>query len=143
MDQQCLACRVNSGAEPAPGGVIAETTHWVADHCIGAFGVGAVVVRTKEHIEDLWSLPGGATDELGPFLKRVSRAVVEGLGAERVYLTMWVDKPPHHVHLVLYPRYPSETRRALDLQLALHDAGAPSPNDAARAAESIRAALRS
>jgi diadenosine tetraphosphate (Ap4A) HIT family hydrolase len=141
MDPQCLACRVNSGDEPAPGGVIAETTHWVADHCIGAFGVGAVVVKTKAHVEDLWSLCPDAAEELGPFLRRVSRAIVDGVGAERVYLTMWVDKPPHHVHLVLYPRYPSETRRALDLELALRDVGPPAAPEAARAAESIRAAF--
>jgi hypothetical protein len=33
---------------------------------------------------------------------------VDGLGAERVYLKMWVDKPPHHIHLVLYSRCPGE-----------------------------------
>jgi hypothetical protein len=71
----------------------------------------------------------------------LSRAIIDGLGAERVYLTMWVDKPPHHVHLVLYPRYPGEELRALDLQLALQAAGPPDPDEAARAANSLRQSL--
>lgn len=62
----CLACDANAGRIEVPGGTIAETEHWHADHCIGPFGVGAVVVKTKEHVEDLWNLPDGAADELGP-----------------------------------------------------------------------------
>jgi hypothetical protein len=54
---------------------------------------------------------------------------------------VWVDKPPHHVHLVLYPRYPDEQRQALDLQVALHAVGPPAHDDAARAAEALRNAL--
>jgi diadenosine tetraphosphate (Ap4A) HIT family hydrolase len=126
---------------PAPGGVIAETEHWRADHGIGPFGVGAVVVKTKAHVGDFWALTPEVADELGPFATRLSRAIVDGLGAERVYLTMWVDKLPHHVHLVLYPRYPGEERRALDLQLALQAAGPPDPDQAARAADSVRRSL--
>ena len=137
----CLACQTNSGAYQVPGGVIAETRHWIADHCVGAFGVGAIVVKTREHVGDFWALEPETTAELGPFTARLSRGIVDGLGAERVYLAMWVDKPPHHVHLVLYPRYPDEERRALDLQLALRSAGPPDPADAARAADRIRRVL--
>jgi diadenosine tetraphosphate (Ap4A) HIT family hydrolase len=110
----CLACDANAGRIEVPGGTIAETEHWHADHCIGPFGVGAVVVKTKEHVEDLWRLPDAAAVELGPFLRRVSGAIVDGLGAERAYLTMWVDKPPLHVHLVVTPAGPTtRTRRSI------------------------------
>jgi diadenosine tetraphosphate (Ap4A) HIT family hydrolase len=96
--------------------------------------VGAVVVKTKEHVEDLWHLPDDAADELGPFLRSVSGAVVDGLGAERLYLTMWVDAAPHHVHLVVYPRWPDDPDRALDLQVRRKGEGPP-PSEAAEAAE--------
>jgi diadenosine tetraphosphate (Ap4A) HIT family hydrolase len=138
----CLACDVNAGRVEVPGGTIAETEHWHADHCIGPFGVGAVVVKTKEHVEDLWRLPDGAAAELGPFLCRISGAIVDGLGAERAYLTMWVDKPPLHVHLVLYPRWPDELDKALDLQARRMDEGPPPTEDAAEAAGRLRAFLR-
>ena len=93
-------------AASAPGGVIAENEEWVADHCVGPMGVGAVVVKTKAHRESLWEMTEAESASLGPLLKRVSAAIVEALGAERVYLAMWVDLEPYHVHMVLQPRYP-------------------------------------
>jgi diadenosine tetraphosphate (Ap4A) HIT family hydrolase len=137
----CLACDANAGRIEVPGGTIAETEHWHADHCIGPFGVGAIVVKTKEHVEDLWRLPDAAAAELGPFLRRISGAIVDGLGAERAYLTMWVDKPPLHVHLVVYPRWPDDPDKALDLQTRRMGEGPPSTDGAAAAAERLRAHL--
>jgi len=138
----CLACDALAGRVEVPGGMIDETEHWHADHCIGPFGVGAVVVKTKEHVEDLWRLPDGAAAELGPFLRRVSGAIVDGLGAERAYLTMWVDKPPLHVHLVLYPRWPTDEKRAWDLDRERWAGGPPPFEAAAEAAGRLRAFLR-
>jgi diadenosine tetraphosphate (Ap4A) HIT family hydrolase len=133
---------MRASEQPVPGGVIAETGHWRADHCLGSFGVGAVVVKTKEHLGDFWRLPDGVAAELGPFAQRIAAAIVDGLGAERVYMTMWVDAPPHHVHLVLYPRYAGDGRRALELQLALEADGPPDLEEAARAAETLRRTLQ-
>jgi diadenosine tetraphosphate (Ap4A) HIT family hydrolase len=138
----CVACDALAGRIEVPGGMIDETEHWHADHCIGPFGVGAVVVKTKQHVEDLWRLPDGAAAELGPFLRRISGAIVDGLGAERAYLTMWVDKPPLHVHLVLYPRWPTDEKRAWDLDRERWAGGSPPFDDAAEAAERLRAFLR-
>jgi diadenosine tetraphosphate (Ap4A) HIT family hydrolase len=137
----CLACDANAGRIEVPGGTIAETEHWHVDHCIGPFGVGAVVVKTKEHVEDLWRLPDTAAAELGPLLRRISGAIVDGLGAERAYLTMWVDKPPLHVHLVVYPRWPDDPDKALDLQTRRMGEGPPAADDSAAAAEGLRAHL--
>jgi diadenosine tetraphosphate (Ap4A) HIT family hydrolase len=138
----CLACDANAGRLEVPGGMILETEHWLADHCIGPFGVGAVVVKTKEHIEDLWRLPDEVAEEPGPFLSRISGAIVEGLGAERAYLTMWVDKPPLHVHMVVYPRWPTDQQRGPDLLQERWPAGPPPAKEAAEAAGRLRACLR-
>jgi diadenosine tetraphosphate (Ap4A) HIT family hydrolase len=138
----CLACDALAGRIEVPGGMIDETEYWHADHCIGPFGVGAVVVKTKEHVEDLWRLPDGVAAELGPFLRRISAAIVDGLGAERAYLTMWVDKPPLHVHMVLYPRWPTDEKRAWDLDRERWAAGPAPFDEAADAAARLRAFLR-
>jgi diadenosine tetraphosphate (Ap4A) HIT family hydrolase len=138
----CLACDVLSGRVEVPGGTIAETEHWHADHCLGPFGVGAVVVKSKEHVEALWRLSDPAAQELGPFLRTISAAIVDALGAERAYLTMWVDKPPLHVHLVLYPRWPDEEKRGWDVDRERWAAGPPPAEEAAEAAERLRAFLR-
>jgi len=71
----------------------------------------------------------------------VSRAIVDGLGAERAYLTMWVDKPPLHVHLVLYPRWPRDAKRGWDLDVERWAAGPPPEDEAEAAAEALRAYL--
>lgn len=89
-------------------------------------------------MEDLWRLPDRAATELGPFLERISGAIVDGLGAERAYLTMWVDRPPLHVHLVLYPRWPTDEKRGWDLDRERWEAGAPPTEEAAAAAERLR-----
>jgi galactose-1-phosphate uridylyltransferase len=95
-------------------------------------------VKTKEHREGLWQLTEGEAAELGPFLRTMSDAIVSGLGAERAYLTMWVDKPPYHVHMVVYPRWPSDRTKALDLQLERWEAGPPPEDEAAAAAAVLR-----
>jgi diadenosine tetraphosphate (Ap4A) HIT family hydrolase len=133
---------VLGGRVAVPGGTIDQTEHWHADHCIGPFGVGAVVVKTKDHVESLWQLPDAAATELGPFLRRISSAIVDGLGAERAYLTMWVDKPPLHVHLVVYPRWPSDGKRGWDLDVERWAEGPPPVDEAAAAAERLRDFLR-
>jgi diadenosine tetraphosphate (Ap4A) HIT family hydrolase len=138
----CLACDVLAGRIEVPGGTIAEGEYWHADHCIGPFGVGAIVVKTKKHVESLWELPDAAAVELGLFLRRISGAIVDGLGAERAYLTMWVDKPPLHVHLVVYPRWPADEKRGWDLDIERWAGGPPPADEAAAAAERLREYLR-
>lgn len=137
----CLACDALVGRVEVPGGRIAETEHWCSEHCLGPFGVGAVVVKAKDHVESLWEISHEAAAELGPFLRRMSGAIVDGLGAERTYLTMWVDKPPLHVHMVLYPRWPDDAERGPSLDQKRYFAGPPSADEAAAAAERLRAYL--
>ncbi len=89
----CLACQINSGAKAIPGGVVSENEHWLADHYIGPFGVGSFVVKIKVHRDSLWEITEDEANSLGPFLQAVSEAMVKALGAEQIYLSMWVDKP--------------------------------------------------
>jgi diadenosine tetraphosphate (Ap4A) HIT family hydrolase len=83
-----------------------DDEHWFADHCLGPFPVGSFVLSTKEHRGSLWEMTAQESASLGPALRRLSEAMVNALGAERVYLGMWVDAPPHHLHFVLEPRHP-------------------------------------
>ncbi len=106
----CMACDLLEGRRSVPGGLVLDDDHWAAEHCVGAFGIGAFVAKTKEHRDSLWTMSDAEAASLGPSVRRLSGAIVEGMGAERVYITMWVDAPPHHLHLVLWPRYPGEER---------------------------------
>jgi diadenosine tetraphosphate (Ap4A) HIT family hydrolase len=140
----CLACQTLAGAIAVPGGLIFETEHWAADHCLGAFGVGSIVVKTKVHRQSLWELTPEESASLGDVLKILSGAMVQALGAERVYVSLWVDQLPYHVHFVLQPRYSEPQENGLKgwrLQQARLQQGSPNMERMAEAAEKIRKVL--
>lgn len=141
----CLACQILAGTVQVPGGTIAETDLWMSDHCLGPYGKGAVVVRPKAHRENLWDLTPEETAEMGPFLQRMAAAVAQAMGAERVYVSLWVDQPPYHVHFVLQPRYPEPAElglKGLELQVFRTLSKPPPASEMAAAAQAIRACLQ-
>ena len=141
----CMACQILAGVQQVPGGTIAETPCWVADHCVGPYGLGSVVVKTRTHRENLWDLSVAESAALGPFLQQMSEAIALAMQAERVYASLWVDQPPYHVHFVLQPRYPDGRHpeelglKGLELQVFRTLGKPPSPGEMAEAADRIRA----
>jgi diadenosine tetraphosphate (Ap4A) HIT family hydrolase len=138
---ECWVCELIAGKRDVPGGIIAGDEHWVVDHCLGPFGVGAFVLKTKEHRDSLWMLTDDETASLGPWLRRLSQAIIDALGAERVYVTMWVDAPPNHMHFVVWPRYPSEPR-ASQLEAKRREEGIADWAAMAAAADRVRERLQ-
>ncbi|MBD2260493.1 diadenosine tetraphosphate hydrolase [Pseudanabaena sp. FACHB-2040] len=142
----CLACQTLAGQVTVPGGTIAENEWWLADHCVSAYGVGAVVVKSKQHRENLWDLSSAESASLGPFLQQISQAISEALGAERVYVGLWVDQPPYHVHFVVQPRYPGKAElglKGLELQVFRSLGKPPSATEMAEAAGKLKQYLQS
>ncbi|MFF1700205.1 hypothetical protein ACFVXC_42345 [Streptomyces sp. NPDC058257] len=43
--RDCLACGLADGTVPLPGGTILRTSRWTVEHCVGALGVGTLVVQ--------------------------------------------------------------------------------------------------
>jgi diadenosine tetraphosphate (Ap4A) HIT family hydrolase len=102
---------------------------------LGAHGLGAIVVKVRAHRENLWDLTAEEAASLGPFLQRITQALQSVTGAERIYISSWVDQPPHHVHFVLQPRYPGKEELGLrGLELQIYRALQPKPPAAAIAA---------
>jgi diadenosine tetraphosphate (Ap4A) HIT family hydrolase len=125
-----------------PGGLVWEDEHWLADHCLGPFGVGALVLKTKAHRASVPELTVAETRALGPALRILTRAMVSGLPCERVFLSAWVDRAPLHVHFVLEPRYADEAGTdPWELQARRRADGPPPANSAAAAAQRVRRAL--
>ena len=140
----CLACQLLAGSQSVPGGTIAENDWWVADHCVGPYGLGAVVLKTRAHRENLWDLSVAESASLGPFMQQLSEAIALAMTAERVYVSLWVDQPPYHVHFVLQPRYPDGHHpedlglKGLELQVFRTLSKPPSETAMAEAADRIR-----
>jgi diadenosine tetraphosphate (Ap4A) HIT family hydrolase len=142
---ECLACQILAGEVTVPGGIIAENEWWIADHCLGPYGLGAIVIKTKAHRSNLWELTPEESTSLGPFMQDISEAVAKALEAERVYVSLWVDQPPYHVHFVLQPRYPGKRElglKGLELQVFRGLSQPPTEAEMAAAAHRIRAYLQ-
>ena len=140
----CLACQILAGSVVVPGGIIAENPWWSADHCLGAYGVGSVVIKSRAHRETLADLTPNEATSLGPFLQQVTAAIAQALGAERVYVNSWVDQPPYHIHFVLQPRYAGHAElglKGLELQVWRNLQPPPDPEAMAAAADQIRQCL--
>jgi len=101
----CLACDLAEGRLPLPGGRIGETEHWLVDHTVGPLGVGTLIVRPKRHVVHVSELTQDEAVELGPFLRRVSRALSALIEPEQIYVTLWshADAEPGHIHWVVQP----------------------------------------
>lgn len=135
MDDECFACATAEGRAEAPGGVIAQTDHWLVDHCIGPLGVGTLIVKPKRHIVHVADLHTAEAAELGPLLQRTSEVVTELTRPEQVYVTLWshMGAVPVHIHFVVQP----VTRALMDetglhgsrLQVAMFDRGEPPQAD--------------
>jgi diadenosine tetraphosphate (Ap4A) HIT family hydrolase len=138
----CLACQILAGTHTVPGGTIAENDWWVADHCLGPYGLGSVVIKTRTHRENLGDLSVAEAAALGPFMQQISVSMTQALGAARVYVSLWVDQPPYHVHFVLQPRYPDNPQelglKGLELQVFRTLGQPPAATDMAIMADRIR-----
>ncbi len=150
---ECMACDLIEHPERVPGGRIATTAGWVVEHCVGALGVGTVVVKPIRHVIHLADLQPMEASELGPLLAAVPAAVADAARladdpASQVYACLWshADRRPGHVHFVVQPVTSAQVR-SLDahgpaLQARMFaDGGAPNVEQAARAADAVRAAL--
>jgi ATP adenylyltransferase len=122
-----------------PGGVIAETRHWVVDHTFGSLGLGTLIVKPKRVVLSVADLTAEESAELGPLLQRTTSVVRELANPSQVYVCLWshLNREPGHIHFVVQPVTAALMERhdkhGPQLQVALFEAGEP-PDDAEAAA---------
>jgi len=131
MSSQCEACRLMNGDAPLPGGRIFQTAHWVVEHCVGALGVGTLIVKPFRHTLHVSALTSDEAEELGPLLSRTADVVQTLAAADQVYVCLWSHAgwQPVHIHFVLQP-VRAELRERYQgpgpmLQVAMFSEGAP------------------
>ena len=101
----CAACRVVSGMDRPPGGVV-HREEGLALHALAGPSPlrGWLVLTSAVHVRAWPDLPPRALYALGPLAGRVMRAQREILGAEHVY-AFAIGDVVQHFHLHLVPRY--------------------------------------
>jgi len=92
------------------GGVIFENDLVYAGHAqrLGADKVylGHLVAEPKRHVRGLGELTDEEASALGRLTNKLGRALRTAEGAEHVNSFVFGDRPPHHLHIHVIPRYP-------------------------------------
>ncbi|MET8824520.1 hypothetical protein ABZX40_03935 [Streptomyces sp. NPDC004610] len=144
----CLACDLTAGRVPLPGGILLRAGSWVVEHCVGALGLGTLVVKPVRHVVHVADLTGPEAADMGPLLRRVSATVTAVTAPEQVYVCLWshAGGVPGHLHFVVQPvdratvvRYDAFGPR---LQVALGEEGrVPEAGEVERVCDRLRGAL--
>ncbi|MFT3916444.1 MAG: HIT family protein [Anaeromyxobacteraceae bacterium] len=104
-DPTCSACRLASGAEVPPGGIVHREAGLLLHAIHGPSPLPGWLVLTSEvHVRAWPDLPAPSLAALGPLAARVMRAQRHVLGAEHVY-AFAIGDVVRHFHLHLVPRY--------------------------------------
>lgn len=140
--QECLACKLNNDPSLVPGGRIVETISWIVEHCIGPFGVGSLILKTKQHKVRFSECTQAEVREFAKLLKSIHLAMEEVLAPERIYVSLWGEVTPH-IHLVIQPVSKQMKRKyhshGPELQAKMVESGVkPDPEKAAQVAGKLK-----
>src|SRR5262245_2441457 len=102
-----MACQLTAGERELAGGRIFQTEHWVVEHCIGARGVGTLVLKPFRHVVGLADVSETEAAELGPLMHRAASIIKALTDADQVYACLWSHAAwtPGHIHFVLQPAW--------------------------------------
>ncbi len=100
----CLFCAIVAGEQPAA--LVLEEEHLVAFLDIRPVFKGHTLLVPRQHVDTLVELPGPLRDPLLEATQRLSRAVVDGLGAQGSFVAMnnVVSQSVPHLHVHVVPR---------------------------------------
>lgn len=97
----CISCRTVVGELLPPGGILYEGDHWIfclREKPLLVAGQGFIVL--KRHCETMTELSLAEAVELGVVMQRVSVALTEVVGAEKVHFGLYAEEVKHlHVHV--------------------------------------------
>jgi histidine triad (HIT) family protein len=106
----CYACHdLKTGELFRDQDVVFEDSHFRVALDLNPRMRGHTIVLYKPHREDLSELTEEEAGRVFAFCVLVTRAIKEGLGAEKVYLNTMCDGVINHFHLQLFPRYPGDS----------------------------------
>jgi diadenosine tetraphosphate (Ap4A) HIT family hydrolase len=84
---------------------IVRTDAWDVVHCDSTSLLGWIVLVLRRHVAAVADLTDDEAVELGPLVRRVSRALHDLWGCEKTYIVQFAEHPAHrHVHVHVIPR---------------------------------------
>ena len=128
-------------AQDEARGFVYEDDHWYAQPAARQAVPGQLMLVAKRHFLDASAMEPAEAESLGGVLAQLTRAIKNGVGAERVYVVTVVERTPHW-HTWLIPRAAdSETRGTAYLNTVLTGGLSTTEEEAAQATSAIKAAL--
>lgn len=101
----CYACGRNADAAAPLRDRIVRTDSWRVMHVTETSLPGWLVLVPMTHIESLDQLSEAAAAELGPLLRRLTRALIAVTGCVKTYVLLVAEKPGFaHLHFHIVPR---------------------------------------
>jgi diadenosine tetraphosphate (Ap4A) HIT family hydrolase len=139
-DESCWFCRERRGEDEPPGGWIHQDTHWLAGHApVGHGPHGLVILESRRHFLDASEMTPEEAATFGSVLGRITGAIRDVVGAERVYT--WASMKAHpHLHVWLLPWWPGGATGIDYLANSISISGYTA-DEAARTAEELREKL--
>jgi len=101
----CLGCEIAAGRCDVPGGIVAETTHWIVNHAVGRLNLGTLIVAPRAHVVAIADLDDAAVAEMGPLLREAARVVEAICRPEQTYVCVWSHGKTErrHLHILVQP----------------------------------------
>lgn len=118
-EAKCYFCRTLSDPAASEPWCVYEDDLLVATHQVEDVGpsyLGSILVQTKRHTEGLAGLTDPEAERLGRVVARVSRALVETVGASWTYSYGFMEAF-RHVHTIIDARYPDLPREYFRLRI--------------------------
>jgi diadenosine tetraphosphate (Ap4A) HIT family hydrolase len=143
LDCGICARRASNRPEDAPvGGYVYEDACWYAQHAPVRQAVpGQLMLVAKRHFLDAAEMQPDEAQSLGSVLGRLTRALKDTTGAERVYVVTVVERTPHW-HTWVIPRPAgSETRGTPYLTSVLTGGFSTTEEDVARVVGDLKQSL--
>jgi len=136
---ECGICARRSQDEAR--GFVYEDEHWYAQPPAKQVVPGHLLLVAKRHFLDASEMQPDEANSLGSVLGKLTTALKQAVGAERVYVVTVVERTPHW-HTWLIPRAAdSETRGTPYLNTVLTGGLSTTKEDAANATQAVKEAL--
>jgi histidine triad (HIT) family protein len=142
---ECGICarRTSNRPEDAPvGGYVYDDDRWSAYHAPLKQAVpGQLFLASKRHFLDAAEMKPEEASSLGGVLGKLTRAVKQATGAERVYTVTVVERTPHWHTWLIPRRADSESRGTAYLNSVLTGAFSTGEDEAKQVVVKLQAAM--
>ena len=108
--RKCLACKLNRNPSLVPGGRITESKYWIVEPCLGPYGEGTLVIKTRKHKEQFSECTRAELLEFAQLLKRTHQALEITLRPENIYISKWGEETKH-LHILVQPIFRTTKQR--------------------------------